>query len=93
VRFAQLALNYTGIRDSMDIVRGGLPDLDPAQLAYVDQEIYQMLRSKMDPGQFGFWLPILPETIQSTQRLESQQAREFEYELNRQLSFARWWPA
>ncbi|MDB4572449.1 cytochrome c biogenesis protein CcsA [Akkermansiaceae bacterium] len=93
VRFAQLALNYTGIRDSMDIVRGGLPDLDPAQLAYVDQEIYQMLRSKMDPGQFGFWLPILPETIQSTQRLESQQAREFEYELNRQLSFARWGPA
>lgn len=93
VRFAQLALNYTGIRDSMDIVRGGLPDLDPAQLAYVDQEVYQMLRSKMDPGQFGFWLPILPETVQSTQRLESQQAREFEYELNRQLSFARWGPA
>ncbi|MEN8784206.1 MAG: cytochrome c biogenesis protein CcsA [Akkermansiaceae bacterium] len=93
VRFAQLALNYTGIRDSMDIVRGGLPPLDPAQLAYVDQEVYQMLRSGMDPGKFGFWLPILPETVQSTQRLETPEARKFEFELNRQLSFARWGPA
>ena len=93
VRFAQLALNYTGIRDSMDILRGGLPPLDPAQLAYVDQEIYQLLRSRIDPEQFSFWLPILPETVQSTQRLDAPQAREFEYELNRQLSFARFGPA
>ncbi len=92
-RFAQLALNFTGIRDSMDIIRGGLPPLDPAQLAYVDQELYQTLRATMDPKQFGFWLPILPETVQSTQRLESTQAREFEYELNRQLTFARFGPA
>jgi len=92
-RFAQLALNFTGIRDSMDIIRGGLPPLDPAQLAYVDQELYQTLRATMDPKQFGFWLPILPETVQSTQRLESPQAREFEYELNRQLAFARFGPA
>ena len=77
----------------MDIIRGGLPPLDPAQLAYVDQELYQTLRATMDPKQFGFWLPILPETVQSTQRLESTQAREFEYELNRQLTFARFGPA
>ncbi|MDG1362688.1 MAG: hypothetical protein P8Q54_04365, partial [Akkermansiaceae bacterium] len=92
VRFAQLALKYTGLRDSMAIIRGGLPPLDPAQLAYVDQEIYQTLRTTMDPRQFGFWLPILRETIQSTQQLDSPQAREFEYELNRQLSFARFGP-
>ncbi|MDC0267564.1 hypothetical protein OAK41_03415 [Akkermansiaceae bacterium] len=47
----------------------------------------------MDPRQFGFWLPILRETIQSTQQLDSPQAREFEYELNRQLSSARFGPA
>ena len=93
VRFAQLALKYTGIRDSMAMIRGGLPPLDPAQLAYVDQEIYQTLRTTMDPRQFGFWLPILRETIQSTQRLDTPQAREFESELNRQLSFARFGPA
>ena len=77
----------------MDIIRGGLPPLDPAQLAYIDQEIYQTLRTTMDPKQFGFWLPILPETVQSTQRLDTPQAREFEYELNRQLAFARFGPA
>ena len=47
----------------MDIIRGGLPPLDPAQLAYVDQELYQTFRATMDPKQFGFWLPILPETV------------------------------
>ena len=93
VRFAQLTLTFTGLRDSMDIIRGGLPPLDPAQLAYVDQEVYQTLRTTMDPKQFGFWLPILPETVQSTQRLDTPQAREFEYELNRQLTFARFGPA
>jgi hypothetical protein len=93
VRFAQLTLTFTGLRDSMDIIRGGLPPLDPAQLAYVDQEVYQTLRTTMDPKQFGFWLPILRETVQSTQRLDTPQARDFEYELNRQLTFARFGPA
>ncbi|MDC0187892.1 hypothetical protein OAJ05_01650, partial [Verrucomicrobia bacterium] len=93
MQFAQLALTFTGLRDSMAIIRGGLPPLDPAQLAYVDQELYQMLRTTMDPRQFSFWLPILPEMVQSMQRLDTPQARRFGFEFDKQLTFARYGPA
>ncbi|MFT6862422.1 MAG: ABC-type transport system involved in cytochrome c biogenesis permease subunit [Akkermansiaceae bacterium] len=93
VDFAQLVLNYTAIRDSLDILRGGLPPLDPTQLAYVDQEIYELLDSRLDPALFSFWLPILTDTYNSTQRLDTDEAREYEFELNRQLTFARFGPA
>ena len=93
IDFAQLLLNYTAIRDSLDILRGGLPALDPTQLAYVDQEIYELLNSRLDAAQFSFWLPILTDTYNSTQRLDTVEAREFERELNRQLTFARFGPA
>jgi ABC-type transport system involved in cytochrome c biogenesis permease subunit len=92
VEFAQLVLNYTGIRDSFDILRGGLPELDPKQLAYVDEDILKMLEKVSDPSRFSYWMPVVDRVIASTRRLETPQAREFEYELNRQLAFAKYGP-
>lgn len=92
VEFAQLVLNYTGIRDSFDILRGGLPELDPKQLAYVDQSVLEMLDKVSDPSRFSYWMPVVDRVIASTRRLEAPQAREFEFELNRQLTFAKYGP-
>lgn len=92
VEFAQLVLNYTGIRDSFDILRGGLPELDPKQLAYVDQNVLDMLDKVSDPSRFSYWMPVVDRVIASTRRLEAPQAREFEYELNRQLTFSKYGP-
>lgn len=92
IDFAQKVLNYTGLRDSLDILRGGIPPIEASQLAYVDQEIYQLLATRLDASRFSFWLPILSDAVNSTRRLDSPEARNFEYELNRQLTFARFGP-
>lgn len=90
--FARLVLQYTGIRDSLDFARGGIPPIDPKQLAYVDQKMYDLLDSGMAPSNFKFWVPILPGTLESVRRLDSPEAQRFGFELSRQLTFARFGP-
>ncbi|MFT6572004.1 MAG: hypothetical protein ACJA16_000177, partial [Akkermansiaceae bacterium] len=92
VEFAQKALNYTGLRDSLDILRAGLPEIDPGQLAYVDETYLTMLDKVSEPSRFFYWLPILDSVINSTRRLETPEAQAFEYELNRQATFAKYGP-
>lgn len=92
VQFAQKALNYTGIRDSLAIVRGGLDPVEPQQLAYVDGQLYNMLSTKLDPEKFSFWMPMLRETLQSLERLDSREAQVFNFQLRRQMHFAKFGP-
>lgn len=91
--FAQLVLNYTGIRDSFDIIRPGLPEIDRSQLAFVDGKHLEMLDKVSDSSHFFYWLPILDRLVNSTRQLESLEARKFEYELNRQVTFAKYGPS
>lgn len=93
VQFAQLVLSYTGIRDSLDILRKELPPIDPKTLAYVDGRTIAMLDSvNADPSRFSYWLAMLPETAQSLERLQTPEAREFSIEMSRQMKFAEYGP-
>ncbi len=92
VDFAQLVLNYTGVRDSLDIIRAGLPQIEASDLAFVDQDHLEMLNRVSDPSRFFYWLPILDSVVNSTRRLDSPEVRQFEYELNRQVTFAKYGP-
>lgn len=92
VEFAQKALNYTGVRDSLDILRAGIPEIDPSQLAYVDEKYLAMLDKVSEPSRFFYWLPVLDSVINSTRRLQTPEAQAFEYELNRQATFAKYGP-
>lgn len=90
--FALLVLNYTAVRDSLDIIRDGLPEIDSSQLAYVDEEHLAMLDKVSDRSRFFYWLPILESVVNSTRRLDTPEVREFERELNRQVTFANFGP-
>jgi ABC-type transport system involved in cytochrome c biogenesis permease subunit len=89
IQFAKLVLRYTGIRDSLDLTRGGIPPMDPAQLAYVNPEMYDILKSGMDPSEFQFWVPILRDTFNSVSRLDTPEALAFRQELGRQFTYSR----
>lgn len=93
VQFAQLVLSYTGIRDSLDLLRKTLPPIDPQSLAYVEGRTFEMLQqTDLDPARFSFWLPILRETAESLSRLNTPEAKAFEQELYRQMKFAEYGP-
>ena len=92
IEFAQLTLNYIGVRDSLDIIRGGLPEIDVSQLAYVDKDYLALLDNADKRSRFFYWLPVLEGVVRSTSRLETPEARQFEYELNRQATFAKYGP-
>ena len=93
VQFAQLVLNYLGLRDSLDLLRPKLPEIDPKTLAYVDGRTYTMLKETgLDPSRFSFWLPVLSQTAQSLERLQTPEARAFQQELYRQMKFAEYGP-
>jgi len=89
--FAQLVLNYTALRDSLDIARPSLPEIDTSKLVYVNQEYLDLIKRR-DTKLFFAWLPILPGVLQSTAQSEDPELREFEYELNRQAAFAKYGP-
>ncbi len=92
-RFAQLALSFTGIRDSLDIVRRDLPPLDPSSLPHVNPSIAQlMLDQGANPSSFSFWIPIMEGLGRSLSESPTPELNTFARELDRRLNFAQFGP-
>ncbi len=96
--FAQLVLSYKGFIASLDILRGGLPEVDVTQLAGFDDELVQQLSKVSEPTNFFFWLPLTNRLAQSVQGLPRDPAtgqlsgewRKFVFEFNRQSEFSKY---